>query len=313
MRGSLPGGSISRNFNQISNLRKQAAMKIEGEAHLLRILVGESDRWEGRPLYEAIVRAARDQGLAGATALRGIEGYGASNRIHTVKILRLSEDLPIVIEIVDRPERIAAFLGIVDEMISEGLVTIEKVHTIMYRHDSAPAPPEEEDEIQLDTSDFAPPTAAPQDALQLTDRATEVLAEAKKAAADSRRVFADSVDVLLAMLCESKGIAGKALSELGIDCGVLERSLREEVSRDEHANEYLAELESKSLDNAKWLEHDRIGTEHLLLALCQIRPSAASDILMRLGAPPREICKQVLDTGGHSDDWQRWLADHPDL
>src|SRR3972149_7808655 len=102
-------------------------MKIEGEAQLLRIFIGESDRWEGRPLYEAIVRAAREQGLAGATALRGIEGFGASSRIHTVKILRLSEDLPIVVEIVDRPERIAAFFPTIDEKIAEGMGTLGKV------------------------------------------------------------------------------------------------------------------------------------------------------------------------------------------
>jgi len=81
-------------------------MKIEGDGQLLRVFIGESDRSGGRPLYEAIVRKARERGLAGATVLRGLEGFGAKSRIHTAKILRLSEDLPIVIEIVDRPERI---------------------------------------------------------------------------------------------------------------------------------------------------------------------------------------------------------------
>jgi PII-like signaling protein len=287
-------------------------MKIEGDAQLLRVFVGESDRWEGRPLYEAIVRAAREHGLAGATALRGIEGFGASSRIHTVKILRLSEDLPIVVEIVDRPERIAAFLPVIDEMVSEGMVTTEKVHIFMYRHDSAPEQ-RSDDELQLDTSEYAPPAAAPMETLQMTDRAREIIAAARESAAESHRVYVDSVDVLLAMLCEVKGIAGKALANLGIECGIVERSLREEVSRDENASAYLPAIQSKSLDDARWLGHDDIGTEHLLLALCQIRPSAATDILTRLGAQPRDICKEVLVILDQGDDWQRWLADHPEM
>jgi PII-like signaling protein len=109
-------------------------MKIEGEGRLLRIFVGESDRWESRPLYEAIVRAAREAGLAGATVLRGLEGFGAHSRIHTAKILRLSEDLPIVIEIVDTPERIDAILPALDRMVGEGLITLENVRVIAYRH-----------------------------------------------------------------------------------------------------------------------------------------------------------------------------------
>ncbi len=110
-------------------------MKIEGEGQLLRIFVGESDRWEGKPLHEAIVRMARKAGLAGATVLRGFAGFGAHSRIHTAKILRLSEDLPIVIEIVDKPERIQGFLPKLDETVREGLITLEKVHVIAYRHD----------------------------------------------------------------------------------------------------------------------------------------------------------------------------------
>lgn len=109
-------------------------MKIEGEGRLLRIFIGESDRWEGRPLYEAIVRKARQRGLAGATVLRGLEGFGADSRMHTAKILRLSEDLPIVIEMVDKPERIQGFLPELDEMVGEGMITLEKVHIIAYRH-----------------------------------------------------------------------------------------------------------------------------------------------------------------------------------
>jgi PII-like signaling protein len=282
-------------------------MKIEGDAQLLRIFVGESDRWEGRPLYEAIVRAAREQGLAGATALRGIEGFGASSRIHTVKILRLSEDLPIVVEVVDVPERIEAFLPIIDEMVSEGMVTIEKVRVFIYRHDAAPTQPAGE-ELQLDSSE-----QTPAETVQPTEQAKQIIAAAKEAATNSRRVYVDSVDVLLAMLCAVKGIAGQALSALGVDGAVVERALREEVSRDEQSSKYLASLESKSLAEAKWLGHDSIGAEHLLLGLCQIRPSAATDILMRLGAQPRDICKQVLQSLGHDDDWRRWLADHPDM
>ena len=109
-------------------------MKIEGECELLRVFIGESDRWDHRPLYEAIVRKARDFGLAGATVLRGLEGFGANSRVRTVKVLRLSEDLPIVIEMVDKSERIQAFLPELDSMVSEGLITIEKVRTIVYRH-----------------------------------------------------------------------------------------------------------------------------------------------------------------------------------
>lgn len=110
-------------------------MKVEGEGRLLRIFVGESDRFEGRPLYEAIMLLARREGLAGATVLRGLMGFGASSRIHTAKILRLSEDLPIVVEIVDREERIAKILPQLDRMVAEGLITVEKVNVIAYRHE----------------------------------------------------------------------------------------------------------------------------------------------------------------------------------
>jgi PII-like signaling protein len=108
-------------------------MKIEGEGQLLRIFIGESDRHDGKPLHEAIVLLARERGLAGATVLRGLEGFGASSRIHTTKILRLSQDLPLVIEIVDRAERIEALLPELDAMVHEGLITLEKVHIIKYR------------------------------------------------------------------------------------------------------------------------------------------------------------------------------------
>jgi PII-like signaling protein len=112
-------------------------MKLPAEAELLRIFIGESDKHQGRPLYEVIVEEARRRGLAGATVLRGTLGFGAHSRIHTAKILRLSEDLPMVIEIVDKPERIAELLPDLDNMISEGLITLEKVRVIVYRHNAA--------------------------------------------------------------------------------------------------------------------------------------------------------------------------------
>jgi PII-like signaling protein len=114
-------------------------VKLPQEAELLRIFIGESDKHQSRPLYEVIVEEARRRGLAGATVLRGTLGFGANSRIHTAKILRLSEDLPMVIEIVDRPERIAEFLPDLDGMIGEGLVTLEKVRVIAYRHNEGAA------------------------------------------------------------------------------------------------------------------------------------------------------------------------------
>jgi uncharacterized protein len=112
-------------------------MKLPSEASLLRIFIGESDKADGKPLYEVIVQEARRRGLAGATVLRGFLGFGAASRIHTAKILRLSEDLPIVVEIVDKPERIEAFLPALDGLIGEGLVTLEKVRIIAYRYNTA--------------------------------------------------------------------------------------------------------------------------------------------------------------------------------
>ena len=113
-------------------------MKIPTEGKLLRIFVGEADRWHGRPLYEAIVEAARMRGLAGATVWKGTMGFGAHSRLHTAKILRLSEDLPVVIEIVDAPERIEAFLPELDAMVQEGLVTVERAQVILYRGPDKP-------------------------------------------------------------------------------------------------------------------------------------------------------------------------------
>ncbi len=108
-------------------------MQIPTDALLLRIFIGESDRWEHKPLYEAIVLAAREAHLAGATVLRGPMGFGKSSHLHTSKILRLSTDLPLVIEIVDSEEKINAFLPVLDQMIGGGLVTLEKVKVLQYR------------------------------------------------------------------------------------------------------------------------------------------------------------------------------------
>ncbi|HOO70296.1 MAG TPA: DUF190 domain-containing protein [Spirochaetota bacterium] len=109
-------------------------MKLPEEAVMLRIFIGERDRHEGRPLYEALVTKARELNLAGATVLRGILGYGATTRIHSSKILALSEDLPLVVEIVDTEEKIQEIMPFIDETITEGLVTLEKMRIIKYRH-----------------------------------------------------------------------------------------------------------------------------------------------------------------------------------
>lgn len=108
-------------------------MVLPEESYLLRIFIGESDRYHGKPLYEWIVFQARARGLAGATVLRGIMGFGAHSRIHTVKIERLSEDLPIIVEIVDTREKLEAFLGEIDSTITEGVATMEKAFVKFYR------------------------------------------------------------------------------------------------------------------------------------------------------------------------------------
>ena len=112
-------------------------MQIPKDAVLLRIFFGENDRFERQPLYEAIVLKAREMHLAGATVLRGPMGYGHSSRLHTAKILRLSEDLPIIVEIVDTPEKIDAFLTVIDGAIDEGLATLERVDVRFYRSGNA--------------------------------------------------------------------------------------------------------------------------------------------------------------------------------
>lgn len=108
-------------------------MKIEGSGKLLRIFVGESDRWGRQPLYTAIVEAARKAGVAGATVFKGVEGYGGHSVVHAARVFDLSSDLPILIEIVDTEERVRAFLPQLDEMVKEGMVTLETVEIIAYR------------------------------------------------------------------------------------------------------------------------------------------------------------------------------------
>ncbi|MFH1368844.1 MAG: DUF190 domain-containing protein [Elusimicrobiota bacterium] len=108
-------------------------MKIPSDGKLLRIFIGEQDRWHGKPLYEEIIVLARKLGMAGATALKGFVGFGCKSHMHTTKILRLSEDLPIIIEIVDSEEKINQFIPYLDEMVLEGLITLEKANVIMYR------------------------------------------------------------------------------------------------------------------------------------------------------------------------------------
>ena len=114
-------------------------MILPEEGHLLRIFIGESDKFEKIPLYEWIVKKAREEGLAGRTVLRGLAGFGAHSRIHTSKIFRLSEDLPIIVEIVDRFDRIEKFMPLIDDAVQEGLATLEKVNIRFYRSGKAPA------------------------------------------------------------------------------------------------------------------------------------------------------------------------------
>ena len=116
-------------------------MQIPHDSVLLRVFIGESDRWHHQPLYQAIVLKAREMHLAGATVLRGPMGFGKSSRLHTAKILRLSMDLPIVIEIVDSDEKIQQFLPVLDQMMKGGLVTLERARVIDYRADSYAEPP----------------------------------------------------------------------------------------------------------------------------------------------------------------------------
>lgn len=107
--------------------------KFEGERTLMRIHIGESDKWHSKPLHEAIVELLRKDGFSGVTVLRGVGGYGGSSVYHTDKLLRLSEDLPIVLEVIETQERIDSILPHLDEMVDGGLITLEKVHVILYR------------------------------------------------------------------------------------------------------------------------------------------------------------------------------------
>ena len=109
-------------------------MKLPEEGMLLRVFIGESDRAAGRPLYEEIILEARRLGLAGATAVRGIMGFGADSRMHTAKVLRLSEDLPVVVELVDTEEKLIRLMPFLDANVNEGLITLERVRVIKYRH-----------------------------------------------------------------------------------------------------------------------------------------------------------------------------------
>ncbi len=108
-------------------------MKIEGEGKLLRIFIGEADRYEGKPLYQALVEKAREMGMAGATVIRGVMGFGAHSRLHSARLLRLSEDLPLIIEIVDTEEKVRRYVEEIDDMFQDGLITIEKAEVIRYR------------------------------------------------------------------------------------------------------------------------------------------------------------------------------------
>ena len=109
-------------------------MKIQGPAKKICIYIGDSDRWHGKALHNAIVERARKEGMAGVTILRGIEGFGANSRIHTSSILRLSEDLPVIVEIIDTAERVELFLPLLDEMVTEGLITVEDCEVFKYVH-----------------------------------------------------------------------------------------------------------------------------------------------------------------------------------
>jgi len=115
-------------------------MKIEGQGLLVRIYIGESDTWHGRPLYEAIVHLLRDRGLAGATVIRGIEGFGARQHLHTTRLLSLTTDLPILIEVVDQEDRIREVLPEIDGMVGDGLITLERIEVVAYRAKASDEP-----------------------------------------------------------------------------------------------------------------------------------------------------------------------------
>ena len=132
MRLELPGPAAP--LSTLPLPEEFPAMKLSEDGQLVRVFIGESDVWQGQPLYRAIVLKARELGLAGATALRGPTGFGANSRLHTDKLLELSTDLPIIVEIVDGPEKVQTLLPFLDEAVTEGLITIEAVRVLKYRH-----------------------------------------------------------------------------------------------------------------------------------------------------------------------------------
>lgn len=130
----LPGPVVP--LSTLPSPEEFPAMKLSEEGQLVRVFIGESDMWEGHPLYRAIVLKARELGMAGATVLRGPMGFGANSRLHTTKLLELSTDLPVIVEIVDGPEKVQALLPFLDEAVTEGLITIEAVRVLKYRHNA---------------------------------------------------------------------------------------------------------------------------------------------------------------------------------
>jgi PII-like signaling protein len=137
MRLQVPG-SITP-LSTLPSPEEFPVMKLSEEGKLLRVFIGESDAWQGEPLFRAIVLKARELGLAGATVLRGPMGFGANSRVHTTKLLELSTDLPVVIEIVDSAEKVQSLLPFLDEAVAEGLITIEDVRVFRYRHNESKA------------------------------------------------------------------------------------------------------------------------------------------------------------------------------
>jgi PII-like signaling protein len=131
MRLDVPGPVAP--FTNLPSPEEFPVMNLSEEGQLLRVFIGESDVWHGEPLYRAIVLKARELGLAGATVLRGAMGFGANSRVHTTKLLELSTDLPLLIEIVDSAEKVQQLLPFLDEAVAEGLITIEAVRVLRYR------------------------------------------------------------------------------------------------------------------------------------------------------------------------------------
>jgi hypothetical protein len=130
--------------------------RFKGERTLMRVFIGESDKYQGKPLYEALLERLRARGLAGATVLRGVAGFGASSKVHTDKVLRLSLDLPIIVEVVETEEAIQSVLPDLDDMIGGGLITLERARVIMYRPANAPATEREQHRVEgLEPDDAA--------------------------------------------------------------------------------------------------------------------------------------------------------------